>query len=696
MALTCFRSLRQRRLRRFAPPVTTAATATPAPHPSAPLWGYGLGPGEARRNWPELAAQNRAAPPTHWEPPVPLPPDSGSFLAGVADGDCDLGLSQNEVQRYFVGYSGGTADLRLLRQLSRRLGSPVEPRRVPGSGKVSMRFHHRETLLRLALLLGGEVRHPERRQLLNLLREDLGLAPAPLPQSPPSGGWFGGHFTTDGSSTGLGPRGGTPRLAVTSKHPELLQPWLDQGSGQISNGRSALGQWQQWYVDKPAEVLAWAARLRRVYRHWHSPKDRRLALLPLVYALRDCGAHRRPSPLYPYWQQLLGLWQLQKAGGKLLVVRGRGRLAAARPLAQRLRRSLQRLGQPEGTRWRRLVALWHALPADPALRPRRRWRTALVQTLNPADPLLGPVLAAPGGNLPKVCWPKGPASGGFPPTAAAAMGSAAGPVLLAALLEAAGFWNTTASGQFWLRLTSGLEQRPLLAAVAHQLLVAAPRSNGSKSGIVLRLPSGSALGLLAMALPHCRLGAPPLPAGVGSWPLPAAGSALATESTANRLQWALTVALLRSSLTLVAGPDGRPEPQLWLENATWRGAQPERERTLLGAVAVAVGAPEPRWRPTADGRRGSGVWRLVVADGPLTALAEALATYPLPVGGRWPLLPEALALAALDPADPATADRWAEFRSRWGALPSGRALGGGRKPAPLGDAGRRAPPQFSG
>jgi hypothetical protein len=173
------------------------------------------------------------------------------------------------------------------------------------------------------------------------------------------------------------------------------------------------------------------------------------------------------------------------------------------------------------------------------------------------------------------------------------------------------------------------------------------------------------------------------------------GSALATESIADQFQWALTVALLRGSLTLVAGPDGRPEPQLWLENATWRGAQPERERTLLGVVAAAVGAPEPRWRPTADGRRGQGVWRLVVADGPLAALAEALATYPLPVGGRWPLLPEALALAALDPADPATADRWAEFRSRWDALPSGRALGGGRKPAPLGSE-RRTPPQFSG
>jgi hypothetical protein len=72
-------------------------------------------------------------------------------------------------------------------------------------------------------------------------------------------------------------------------------------------------------------VLALAAELRRVYRHWHSAKDRRLALLPLAYALRDCGAHRRDSGLYPCWRQLLGLWQLQQVGRNVrLAVNGQG------------------------------------------------------------------------------------------------------------------------------------------------------------------------------------------------------------------------------------------------------------------------------------------------------------------------------------------------------------------------------------
>jgi hypothetical protein len=578
-----------------------------------------------------------------------------------------------------VGFYGHRQDQRLLGQLRDRLGSSVKVQ--CWGARATLLLNHRETLLRLVLLVGGEVRHPRRRRRLARLRQRLKLRPLPRPRRKPRIGWFAGHFTTDGSATGVGLASASPRLVVTANGRSLLEPWVRCWGGALRPGGVHHGPlWHQWSLENPSPVLALAAELRRVYRHWSSAKDRRLALLPLVYALRHCGAQRRSSGLYPYWRQLLGLWQLQQVGRNVrLTVGGRGRLAAARPLAQRLRRSLQRLGQPEGTRWRRLVALWHALPANPALRPGRRWRTALAQTLDPADPLLGPVLAA----LPLLGVRRPP-----PPRRPSPLPPELSGPLLAALLDVGGGWEWPGKAPLRLRLVVGPEQEALLAVLGQRLgLAGLPRPNGRSPNAGRSLLLGPTVGLAALAaaaLPHCRLASGPPPQGwAAELALPAAGSALAAERAADQFQWALTAALLRGSLTLVAGPGGRPEPQLWLENATWRGAQPERERTLLGAVAAAVGAPEPRWRPTADGRRGSGVWRLVVADGPLAALAEALVTYPLPVGGRWPLLPEALALAALDPADPATADRWAEFRSRWDALPSGRALGGRRKPAPL-------------
>ena len=515
-----------------------------------------------------------------------------------------------------------------------------------------------------------------------MIRRALGLPPTAPARRRPTVAWFAGHFTTDGCPSGLGPACAAPVLVVVAKERSpLLTPWRRCWGGAINGGVNRQGQrWHCWQLTEPTKVLALAARLRRVYRHWRSPKDRRLALLPLAYALRDCGAHRRNSTLlYPYWRQLLGLWQLRQVGQKLLLVGGRGRLAAARPLAQQLRRSLQRPGQPEGTRWRRLVALWHALPVEPALRPGRRWRTALVQILDLADPLLGPVLAAAAAGPPQRMAhrpqrPTRPALGRDGP-------------LGAALLDAAGRWvrrgPSAPARTLRLQLALPPEQRPLALALAAALGVAPPTPRtGCPRAAQLRWlgPRMFPAALVVAALPHCRVAVGPPPVGwAAGAPLPPKGAAVAAETAEQRGRWLLTVALLRGRLRLEFFGGGW-RPSLSLAAASGRGFGAAAEGELLAAVAVALPGAEVvdsrslRWQGAA-----------------LAPLAEALASYPLPLGGRWPLLPEALALAALAPEDAAAPGRRREFRRRWRQLPDGCAPG--RRSHFRGAPGKEEPPR---
>jgi hypothetical protein len=130
-----------------------------------------------------------------------------------------------------IGCCGGSADRPALAQLARLLGSPRVHR--PSSGAYEVVFSHRETLLRLVLLLGGEVRHPKRRPLLAALRKRLGLPPLPPPRRSPTIRWFAGHFRTDGSASGLGLVGVTPVLVVSAKGLKLLRLWERRWGGRL-------------------------------------------------------------------------------------------------------------------------------------------------------------------------------------------------------------------------------------------------------------------------------------------------------------------------------------------------------------------------------------------------------------------------------------------------------------------------------
>ena len=225
----------------------------------------------------------------------------------------------------------------------------------------------------------------------------------------------------------------------------------------------------------------------------------------------------------------------------------------------------------------------------------------------------------------------------------------------------------------------GPEQKALLEALAEALGVPAPRPNSASpaAGLALELGYAAAARLLAAAEGHCRWG----PADVGG--APAASAAAGAGSR----DWALAVALLRGYLTLAPTPGGGFRPRLELQNATWRGADAAAEQALLEAAAEALGAAAPRWQPTPGSRGRSGIW-VVALEGPaLEPLAAAVAASSLPLGGRWPLLPEALALAAAaeagGPAAASAAAALPDFRRRWAALPSGRSLGGQRKPPAL-------------
>jgi hypothetical protein len=245
-------------------------------------------------------------------------------------------------------------------------------------------------------------------------------------------------------------------------------------------------------------------------------------------------------------------------------------------------------------------------------------------------------------------------------------------VPLAALLDCGPGWRR--SGGVWrLGLALGPEQRPLLAALGRQL-GARPSSRSGGGGRRVYLWLGPRVGTapLAAALPHCRSAALVPPPGSWAAPLAAAvGSAVAREMPLQRRRWVLTVALARGQLKLSSGnPFG---PSLRLASHRW-AADSEVERALLAAAAAALGAAAP----------ADGAGALTLAAAALGPLAEALASYPLPLGGRWPLLPEALALAALAPEDAAAPGRRREFRRRWRQLPDGCAPGrrsrlGGRR-----------------
>jgi len=177
------------------------------------------------------------------------------------------------------------------------------------------------------------------------------------------------------------------------------------------------------------------------------------------------------------------------------------------------------------------------------------------------------------------------------------------------------------------------------------------------------------------------------------------GSAVAAETPEQQRRWLVPLLLLRGRLQLVSrgAEEGRPEafePVLLLESARWNGADSAAEQALLTAAAAAAGVVGPEPLPPARRRRAGNAGEASVPDrgrlllpaaalAPLLVELARLAAGGLPLGGRWPLLPEALLLSALDPADPATADRWSEFRERWEALPEGRGPGGPRAPSPV-------------
>jgi len=166
-------------------------------------------------------------------------------------------------------------------------------------------FTHRETLLRLVLLLAGEVRHPARRRLLRRLRRSMGLPPMPPPrQRRVTVDFLAAHLADDGCLWGLGPGSRYPQLTAASKDALLPNLWRQRYGGRVTPTRQKRPNGKpmgyNWYLTNSYAQLVVIGELRVVYHRWSAEREWRLALFPLALALRACGAFRRTSPLFPY------------------------------------------------------------------------------------------------------------------------------------------------------------------------------------------------------------------------------------------------------------------------------------------------------------------------------------------------------------------------------------------------------------